>query len=65
MIDKDKAYRTLSGLRVEIFCTDLTGPYPILGAMFIGDTKQPYTWTIDGHVMDGEVSRNDIEEVLA
>lgn len=48
MIDKNKQYKTRSGLPVRIYATDGGGAFPVHGAMFHEDMQTPVTWTSDG-----------------
>ena len=48
MIDKNKQYRTRSGLQVRIYATDCGGEYPVHGAMFIDGRWGLSCWTDEG-----------------
>ena len=48
MIDKNKQYKTRSGLPVRIYATNDVCDYPVRGAYFDDDEWLNFYWTKDG-----------------
>jgi hypothetical protein len=48
MILIDNKYTSIGGLKVEIYCIDTEGLYPIHGAIYNNGTWIEETWTLDG-----------------
>lgn len=61
MIDKNKQYKTRSGLPVRIYATDGGGDYPIHGATCFGDIWHLCFWTKDGFFTGNEGGLDLIE----
>lgn len=61
MIDKNKQYRTRSGLPVRIYATDCGGDYPVHGATCFGDIWHLCFWTKDGFFTGNEGGLDLIE----
>ena len=63
MIDKNKQYKTRSGLPVEIYATDRGGKYPVHGAILKDGVWHLEAWTITGVVVMGCENLGDLIEV--
>lgn len=63
MIDKNKQYKTRSGLPVRIYATDCGGGYPVHGAVLKNGVWRVEEWTITGVVIKECENLGDLIEV--
>lgn len=63
MIDKNKQYKTRSGLPVRIYATDGGADCPVHGAICLGDTWHLGAWTNKGFCVAINESDLDLIEV--
>lgn len=63
MLDLTKKLQTRDGQPIEIKFTDGRGEYPILG--YVGDSKTPDSWTIDGKYMADSFTPSDLDLINA
>ena len=63
MIDKNKQYKTRSGLPVRIYATDCGGKYPVHGAVLKDDEWDIDCWTCDGRYTQSSEHSFDLIEV--
>jgi hypothetical protein len=65
MIDKNKKYKTRSGLDVRIYATDGGGEYSVHGAYLDGGEWEQESWTESGHHLSGvDCGSLDLVEVV-
>lgn len=62
MIDFKKPVRQKNGVSVQIFCTDLSGYYSVLGVAN-DDMRIPCTWTEEGAFSINKKGMLDLENV--
>ena len=63
MIDKNKQYRTRSGLPVRIYATDCGGDYPVHGAVLDSHGWFDFAWTKEGLTFIDQIAECDLDLV--
>ena len=63
MIDKNKQYKTSSGLPVRIYATDCLYTYPVHGVVFDHHGSFEFGWTNDGLTFINQVADCELDLV--
>ena len=65
MIDKNKQYKTRSGLPVRIYATDCLYTYPVHGAILDPRGSFDFGWTKEGRTFINQVTDCELDLVEA